>query len=168
MEGTLRIIALVIRATDADLIFKQIVSTLYGKRTLLDATRPLDASRPREPLECLYFADSAFYRYRASLDGVMVVHPDGGGVNFWLNDHGNRPHKVRESVLGKFLTQNGALNDVPYLERRGFLVADCKLDRNCVSEVIQYVKDKYHLENPMLMNFKRYGLPHEWWARRTH
>jgi hypothetical protein len=149
VDGPLRIIAFVICTTfDADLVFQQILGTLYGKRSLLDGPSP------SKHLECLYFSHSAFYRYRADLDGVLVV--DSKGITFWLNDHGGRPDRVRESVLGKFFTRNGVLNDAASLEQEGLLVTDCNVDRNRVKEVLQFVKEKYHLEDPRLMPFRRF------------
>lgn len=49
------------------------------------------------------------------------------------------------------------MHDVAEFERRGFLVADCDIDRKGEQMVLQFVKQKYSLSNPRLMHFQRHS-----------
>ncbi len=139
-NSELRLIALIARTVyGPDVTARQILGTLYGIRSVLDGAEPGKS----EPAQCLYFSHSAFFRYRRELDGAIVI--DDGSVMVCLNDHSRRIQRLRQSGLGFFFAQQGALNDARALEERGFLLADCDVDRNDEEAVCRYVADKYGL-----------------------
>ena len=149
----LRVVVLLVRSkNDHDVVLQQILGTLYGKRSVVvNSVRPGKANH----LECLYFSESAFFRYRAALDGAIVIDGEDGAF-LCLNDHGNHIARVRESSLGRFFARKQAMNDAAALERSGFLIADCGIDRKYEAEVLQFVAQKYKLDGAILMEFKRH------------
>jgi len=140
-DGALWLVALINRTVyGSDVTSKQIYGTLYGIRWIVH----VDSAGQNVSRKCLFFSHSAFHRH-PELDGAIVI--DQGDVSFCLNDFGRRVERVRQSVLGRYFAQRGALNDAATLEASGgFLHADCCLDRKDEHAVLEYVKEKYGLE----------------------
>ena len=116
----LRVVVLISRNQhDIDLVAQQVLGVLYGKRSLIGQ----DAAGASVHHECLYFAESAFFRHRNGLDAVVAIDPNG--VALCANDHCANVARVRESELGRFFKEKGAFYDVGVWEQQGRLIADC-------------------------------------------
>ncbi len=150
---TMRVAAFIIRHPfDACVVRHQILGVLYGKRSIVTASR----TRSRAPLyECMYFAESIFFRFRASLDGAALIESDGASL--WVNDHSDRANLLLGSQLGQFFESHRACQTADRLEELGYLVADCEIDRRRENEVLAFVARKYDLDSPVLVSFSRYS-----------
>ncbi len=127
-------------------IMKQVLSTLYGVRTIADL-----GPQPGVTRKCLYFSHSAFFRHRGELDGAIIM--DGTGARLCLNDYSERAHRLHDSRLGCFFVHDQSLYDAARLESEGgYLVADCDTDRNDQQAVLQYLREKYHLKRLTVMH----------------
>jgi hypothetical protein len=146
----LRLICLLSRnRIDAEVVRQQIVGVLYGKRSLVPST--IDS---REHHECLYFAESAFYRHRKCFDVAVIIFSDDSFI-FCVNDHSSNRERVQKSMLGRYFTE--AFYDQYRWEREGFFIADCPFDRGDEQEVRLYVEQKYGLGPTTLMRFNRHS-----------
>jgi hypothetical protein len=148
-DGALRLAALLVRTTDnSNVTRQQILGAIYGKVSL---TFPGAQSLQ----ECLYFAESAFFRYRDLLDAALVI--DHCGACLYLNDYGSRLDRMRRSGLGRFLAGHNALYDAERLENEGMLVADCDVPRRNERALIEYLEKKYNRKGLAPMGFKHFS-----------
>ncbi len=123
---------------------------LYGVRTVADLAETAHRSH-----DCLYFSESIFFRHRADLDGVILM--DGTGIGMCLNDHSERAQRLQQSRLGRFFASLGLLHNVAKLEREaGYFVADCDVKRANEYAVLQYLKGKYGLKQPVALRSHEY------------
>lgn len=145
IEDQLRIVVITVRTKyGSDVTARRILGTLYGTRYIIDLGSP----HGRETTDCLYFAESAFFRHRRELDAAIVV--DATGVMMLLNDHCSRIDRVRASSLGSFFAARGALSAADALERAGrVFVVDRPVDRKDVDAVLNCVAGKYNLQRPL-------------------
>jgi hypothetical protein len=145
----LRLICLLSRnRIDAEVVWQQILGVLYGKRSLLTSI-----NGGREHHECLYFAESAFFRHRKCLDAAVIVSPDDSFI-FCVNDHSDNCERVQNSMFVRHFAE--ALYNRHRWEQEGFLVADCDFDRGDADSIRRYVEMKYQLNSTTLMPFKRH------------
>lgn len=153
LRPELRLICLVNRSRyDGELISSQIRGVLYGVRCLVGSGAAGNAIRH----ECLYFAESAFYKYRDGVDAAMII--DAVGVSLWLNDHSVRADRVRGSGLAQFFAGRAAFNDEGTLEKRGWLVARCSFDRRMDEEKVRrHVEKTYELGRTFVVPFKQHS-----------
>ena len=148
--------ALLVRTSlsDAKVTREQILGAIYGKASL---TRP---SSPQH-YECLYFAESAFFRYRKRLDAAIVICPDDATLclTLYLNDYGSRLERVRQSKLAQFFAEKRALYDVAEWERQNkdSLIADCDTPRSDVRKTIEYLEHKYGIKGLRKLDLKRWA-----------
>lgn len=150
----IRVVALFVRNRHfGDLTLNQIIGMLYGVTSIVD----LDASGPLTSRDCLYFHHSIFFKHRYNLDCVLIF--DNADAGLLLNDFSPRRDQVRSSRLGRYFGDLGLLHDASKVEReRGFLVADCAVDRNDHFGVLKYLAKKYNMRKPI------YLTPHDYAA----
>jgi hypothetical protein len=126
---------------DAASQFEQFRFTLYGATNVYSV---FDRTFMRE---CFYFHNSAFYRWRAVLDGAICSSISEAA--FFLNSYSPRFGALRESALTRAFAN--AVVDPVALEAAGeALLADCTINRRDCDGVKQYLQTKY----------KREGLDH--------
>lgn len=150
----LRLVALLVRSRyDQKVKYHQILAELCGKRSIIIAT---DVPGKGDHLECFYFSHSAFFRHRRVLDGAVLFDGDDGFALF-ANAYGSRAARLCQSALGQFFAQHGAMMDNATLERDGYLIADCNLDRSDEGAMLRWVAQKYNLRKPIVVGFQRYS-----------
>jgi hypothetical protein len=110
-------------------------STIYGTETLV--------SRGFSLIRCYYFYESAFYKWRNELDVVLLttLHE----LQLCINTISPRVGEIRASQLVHYLSD--ALCDPNREETLGAIIADCNIDRSKESEILEYLKKKYKLDN---------------------
>lgn len=134
-----RLLWLLAIGTDAKGQYEQFRSTLYGLTNVVgpDAV-PL--------MPCYFLKHSAFFRWRASLDGAIIATTRG--AELLLNPLSGRCAALAQSEVAQMFQPH--VVDPLELERLGHAyVADCEIDRNNENEVLGYVSGKYG--RPMLM-----------------
>jgi len=142
--GTERIRLLWFQAVgdDAEVQERQFRATVFGTTNIID----IDDDGPMLP--CYYFSESAFFRFKNSLDGAVVA--SGDQAQLLVNTYSLRVDRLRESALAeRFGT---AVLDPVRLEEAGeALVADCTVDRRDSGAVLSYLQTKYCREKLMNM-----------------
>ncbi len=122
-------------AVGADQIgkYEQFRSTLYG---LTNVIGPDNNSRIR----CYYLRDSAFFRWRADLDGAVISTLNG--AELCINSYSPRAEALaRSDLAARFGT---AIVSPSEEERQGqAYVADCDIDRRDEEAILRFLAEKY-------------------------
>jgi len=144
------LVALIARSQyDPRFMVEQIEGTLYGAATINDH-EPGHCRRRH----CLYFSESAFFKYR-DLDGAMLFGP--ASVALYVNDYGHRIDRLSRSGLGQFFARHQALHNRYSMEKDGdCLVADFDMPRSDPEVVFARVKEKYASRHLQLGNWHHY------------
>ena len=118
----------------------QIEAGLFGSRTVTDWTTDDGPSRT-----CYYFSFSDFHRYRASVDGALLLNaaprPTG---RLAVNHHSPRYERMRDSSI---VTAFGpGVIDPLRLEAKGEAwIVESAVDSQDESAVLEHVRQKYSL-----------------------
>jgi hypothetical protein len=150
-DNHLWLVALIARSNyDSHFMSEQILGTLYGVGAITDTEVGAECRRRR----CLYFSESAFFKH-PDLDGAIVLGPDG--IALYMNDHGRRLDRMRQSGLACFLAQHDVVYDKEAMESRSdCLVADFEMDRTDPNAVLERLKQKYSNRELQLVNWHRW------------
>ena len=106
--------------------------------TLLGVTNIIEMGKSTMK-ECYFFHDSAFFRWRQTLDGAIVS--SAKEAELWLNPHSSRADRLKASELTAAF---GGANDPRDLEAQGTIfIADCEVDRRDSDAVKRYLQEKY-------------------------
>ena len=128
-----RLLWLLAVGADSEGQYEQFRATLYG---LTNVVGPDDSSL----MPCYCLRHSAFYRWRDVLDGAVISTLESGEL--CLNSYSPRYAELRGSVLGALFGQG--IVDPQALEQSGAAyIADCDVDRNDETAVLQYLLRKY-------------------------
>lgn len=129
---------LIARGADQTGQYEQFRSTLYG---LTNVVGP-DSNRF---IRCYYLHDSAFYRWRADLDGAVISTLEGLGA-LCINSYSPRAEAFARS---DFAARFGTAIVSPSSEegRREAYIADCEIDRRDEGAVLRYLCNKYRRPN---------------------
>lgn len=127
---------------DATAHWEQLISTLYGSQRLFSSERP-------HQIQCYFFHNSEFWRYRQTLAAAFVSvweSHDNLSIKLCVNPHYSRKMEFRDSAVYKAL-YSGML-DVERLED-GIEVffMDGACDRKDSCSVLDYLRTKYALEH---------------------
>lgn len=125
--------------------WRQLYSTLYGTRTLVDTTT-------NAAYECFYFDFNEFFHRKDIIDAAFTAWPENGltKLALFVNSFSPRVERVRNCTLYKALHEG--LCDPRILESEGrAYLADTDVDRRNSDAVLKYIQDKYN--NPNLSAF---------------
>jgi len=136
-KDVLRIIWLLTTGHRAELRKLQFESTLYGLDCVGDVTND-------RILDCYFFHNSDFFRYREILDGAIVA-TESEAILF-LNPLSPRYVQIKSSSLPKHL--GGYVVDPIEREKNGeaFFI-DSDVNRGDEESVLRYLRDKYKSDN---------------------
>jgi hypothetical protein len=148
-----RVVALIDRTIyGASVTASQIRGTLFGTRQIMD----LGGTRGNTATDCLYFAESAFFRHK-TLAGAIVIEGDGSSY-LCLNDFAINRESARTSRLFQHFARLGGLNESVRLEQEaGLFVADCAFDRKDEKAVLAYLGQKYGLKRPISIHLTEHS-----------
>ena len=122
---------------NAQVRLDQIEAGLFGSRTVTDWTTDDGPSRT-----CYYFGFSDFHRYRASVDGALLLNPAQATGRLAVNHHSPRCEQMRDSSI---VTAFGpGVIDSLRLEAKGEAwIVESAVDRQDESAVLEHVRQKY-------------------------
>jgi hypothetical protein len=132
---------------DADLYFLRLPATLYG-------TQKLISSQVSNVITCYYFWDSAFFRHRNSLDGVIISQEGKAQLN--LNELSPRLAGVEASSLAKAF-KTGTFYPQQYAQDADVMFNDSSGPRKEESVILAYLRTKYQLEHLQTINMTRHS-----------
>jgi len=136
-----KIIWLIADGEDPDSQIEQCYRTIYGIENIFD----LDDTSFH--YTCYYFYDSSFYRWRNTLDGVIITSWEKGKL--CINNYSENSQELHDSYLSsKF--ENAIINPMQEEKEDQAIIADFDSDRKNLSLVKSYLQDKY----------KKYKLQH--------
>ena len=95
-------------------------------------------------VDCYYYKNSSFFRFRDILDGVFIENTKTGEVEFWINNFSVRYEKIKQSKLLKEIPFNDPLQIV---ERDRLYIVESDVDRNNEDDVIGYLMKRYTSNN---------------------
>ncbi len=146
-ESTLRIVWVHCTGLAYDATLEQIIAGLYGSETVVDFS-----SDEAFAGTCYYFGFSQFFKYRDSIDAVMVTGRKGEAT-LCINNHSPRYDQLKESVLVQSMPVG--VRDPIHEEKEGcaFLV-DGEVDRSKPNEVLSYLQKKYRTEKLNVMHMR--------------
>jgi hypothetical protein len=146
-ESTLRIVWVHCTGLAYDATLEQIIAGLYGSETVVDFS-----SDDAFAWTCYYFGFSQFFKYRDSIDAVMITSQKSEAT-LCVNNFSPRYEKLKESVLVKSMPVG--VRDPIHEEREGcaFLV-DGDVDRNNQNDVLDYLRKKYNTDKLNVMNMQ--------------
>lgn len=124
----------------------QVTNAAFGSCTIWQLDGPLR--------DGYYIRESAFYRHRHDLDGIVVLDARGAG-RLLLNNHSPRADRLRASGLVQLFRQEGvdAVVDPITEERTGrAFVADGDVPRSDEATVLRHLKRKYGTGHIMTMD----------------
>lgn len=146
-DSTFRIVWVHCTGLAYDATQEQIIAGLYGSETVVDFSSAEAFSRT-----CYYFGFSQFFKYRESIDAVMVTGRKGEAI-LCLNNHSPRYDSLKASVLVQSMPLG--VRDPIHEENQGiaFLVDD-EVDRNQPNEVLSYLQEKYKTDKLNVMKMR--------------
>lgn len=143
-ESTFRIVWVHCTELAYDATLEQIISGLYGSETLVNFSSDQAVSGT-----CYYFGFSQFFKYKNSIDAVMVSGRKGEST-LCLNNHSPRYEKLKESALVKAMPV-GVRDPIHEEKEGGAFLVDTDVDRNKPDDVLNYLKGKYNLDKLNVM-----------------
>jgi len=151
---TFRVIWLHSSGRDPDLHNRRFHSTLYGIENLFSL-------RLSNLITCYYFHESAFYSWRAYLDGAILTY--GTQAQICINTLSPRVEQFRKSELVTCMSEGLCDPDKLAEQDDEVMVADCDVDRSDSDAVIRYLQKKYALDHlqpiPMQQHSAMISLP---------
>lgn len=135
---------------EADLHFQQLISTVFGIEDVWDMALGEGAAKP-----CYFFRESVFFKHK-QLDAAVGLDCPTGKFTMCVNAFSSRRPAFLETKLHReFQTvaqkhKVDAILDPAELERVGrAYLADCPVPRRDQEAVLDYVKRKYSLTQPV-------------------
>ncbi|MFC5579202.1 hypothetical protein ACFPOA_14405 [Lysobacter niabensis] len=141
-----RILWLTAIGREAGARWEQAFSTLYGSTKVYEIGKG-------EMRNCYFFHHSAFFRFRAHLDGAVIGCLRGSELTlrFCLNPYSERWLKLRASPFGA-LFPTGLIDPVEEEARGRAYLADTDIDRRDSGAVLDFVSKKYGLKLAQFMD----------------
>jgi hypothetical protein len=157
-DSTLRIVCVHCTGLAHDATLEQIIAGLYGSEIVVDFS-----SEEAFAGNCYYFGFSQFFKYRDSIDAVMVTGRQGEAT-ICINNHSPRYDKLKASVLVHSMP--AGVRDPVHEEKEGCaLLVDGEVDRSKPNEVVSYLQKKYKTEKLNVMTMRHMevhmAVPHE-------
>jgi hypothetical protein len=114
--------------------YKQFEVTLYGKADIANLVT-------RKIIPCYYYTAGEFFYRRTEIDGAIISTNKGG--KFCLNTFSRRYSALRKSMLcakfGRAVCDPGEEE----IQGKAYNISDYGGDRNCESEVLRFLQNKY-------------------------
>lgn len=150
-NATLRILWVHCTGLIYDATFEQLISGLYGSETVVDVS-----SKESSCQTCYYFGFSQFYKYKDSIDAVVVSGVDGT-TSVCINNYSPRYAQVIDSMLVKSMKKG--IRDPAAEDRDGTaLFVDANIDRKKPGEVLSFLQNKYGIGQYAVMQMRQIGL----------
>ncbi|CCG97169.1 hypothetical protein MARHY3715 [Marinobacter nauticus ATCC 49840] len=150
-ESTFRIVWVHCTGLAYDATLERIIAGLYGSETIVDFSSD-DAFAGT----CYYFGFSQFFKYRDSIDAVMVTGRKGEAT-LCINNHSPRYEQLNASVLVQSMPVG--VRDPIREEKEGCaFVVDGEVDRSKPNEVLSYLREKYKTEKLNVMTMRHMEL----------
>lgn len=132
---------------DPELLYTRFRSTLFGMQHLVSLEVP-------HLMTCYFFEESAFYSYRAYLDAAILTYKDQ--LQLCVNTLSHRRVGFKGSCMYSALS-HGLCDPDSLKEEDGVLIADCIEDRRRQNRVIDYLRQKYHVDHLQVMEMTQYS-----------
>lgn len=146
-DSTFRVVWVHCTGLAYDATLKQIIAGLYGTETVVDFS-----SDEAFAGTCYYFGFSQFFKYRDSIDAVMVTGRKGE-TTLCVNNHSPRYESFKASVLVQSMP--AGVRDPIYEEKEGCAFAvEGEVDRSKPNEVLSYLKEKYKTDKLNVMKIR--------------
>jgi hypothetical protein len=130
-----------------DATLEQIITGLYGSETVVDFS-----SDEAFAGTCYYFGFSQFFKYRDSIDAVMVTGRKGEAT-ICVNNHSPRYESFKASVLVQSMPVG--VRDPIFEEKEGCaFIVEGEVDRNKPNEVLSYLKENYKTDKLNVMKMR--------------
>ena len=143
-DSTFRIVWVHCTGLAYDATLEQIISGLYGSETVADFS-----SEEAFAGTCYYFGFSQFFKYRNSIDAVMITGRKGEAT-LCLNNHSPRYEPFKISALVQLMPVG--VIDPLHEEKKGCaFIVDGKVDRSKPNEVLSFIQTKYKTEKLNVM-----------------
>lgn len=133
---------------DPELHFRRFQSTLFGTETLFSL-------RLSHIINCYFFHDSAFFRWREQLDGAIISFQNNGQL--CINPLSPLSNKLRVSDISAGMARgifDPAKSDGI---ADGTMIADCETDRSDIAATLQFLQTKYSVEHLQAMPMIQYS-----------
>jgi len=135
-----------------ELTFQQILSTLYGIRSVIYAGASGDAVSGR----CYYARPGPFERW-PEIDGALISTPDG--YVLCANEFSPRANRLLETEVGARLSEREAIVVPRQREARGqCFIADLSLDRRDENALTHYLREEYARPGLVIADFKEHSV----------
>ena len=142
-ELILRIVWIHYTGLTYDATMEQIHAGIYGSEIVAEFGKS-------NVVSCYYFGFSQFFKYKDTLDAVMITGKKGEGV-LCLNNFSPRYTSLQKSSFVK--SMKVGVIDPNYEEGNGTaFIVDNDLDRSKPEEVLKYLQKKYKTEKLGVMN----------------
>lgn len=132
---------------DNSLLNMRFHSTLFGTQDLISTQRT-------NLMTCYYFKESAFYSHSTELDGAILTHQNK--LQLCVNTLSSNYLSFKQSHLYQTLPK-GLCDPEALEEKEDAMIADCNFDRKEENKILNYLKEKYHLNHLMAINMKQYS-----------
>ena len=133
------------RGIDPEMLARQMCATIYGIKTVVPVYPKAEAR------DCFYAAFNDFYRYKETLDAVILVHHDLGQL--CCNSFSKRLDDLLTSKFAKLFGQ-GVLNPIVEEKSGNAFVADFDCDRKNRPEFLKMLGEKYGFDRMVEFDFK--------------
>ncbi|WP_435133885.1 hypothetical protein [Plesiomonas shigelloides] len=129
---------------------EQILSTLYGRRSVIDFD-----STNKNSKSCYYAYHSEFYKHKDIIDAVFVATTEN--VFLLVNDQSiNYKRFLKSGFFSKFIGKINIIDPNKLEEYGQIFIADCTFGRGNQEKVKEYVFEKYGIERGILIDFPHY------------
>jgi hypothetical protein len=122
---------------DPELLNTRFRSTLFGMQNLVSLEVP-------HLMTCYFFEESAFYTYRDCLDAAILTYEDQ--LQLCVNSLSYRKAPFKNSGMYSVLSR-GLCDPDNLKQEDGVLIADCTEDRKDQGRIVDYLREKYHLNH---------------------
>tara|TARA_Y100001933_G_scaffold80005_1_gene81285 strand:+ start:475 stop:1251 length:777 start_codon:yes stop_codon:yes gene_type:complete len=110
-------------------------------------------------IRCIGAKPSRFERH-PEIAGAIVAYPDPpGGVQLFVNPYSPKAQALRKTdVARKFASYRAVVDPAIITEAsQGYLVCETTVDRRNDREIIEYLKERFRLNDAHMCDFKRYS-----------
>lgn len=132
-----------------DATMEQIHAGIYGSETVVECSKSDDAFSGT----CYYFGFSQFFKYKETIDAVMITGQRGEAV-LCLNNFSPRYSSLKKSSFVKSMT-DGVIDPIYEKTSGTAIIMDGDLDRKKPAEVLKYLQKKYKIEKLNVMKISQ-------------
>lgn len=148
-EATFRVLWIHCTGVGYDATVEQIITGLYGSETIVDFS-----SEDAFSGICYYFGHSQFFKFKDSLDAVLVSNVKSE-VILCLNNLSPRYEQIKNSQL-VLKMEKGVRDPVEEAKSGKAFLVDSEVDRGKPEEVLEFLKMKYKSEKLQVMKITHF------------